>query len=93
MIAFGSIDLALDLGCAHDQQALLAARSEIVRRSQAANRAAPLDGVTVNLDVQDAFETDARHSSALGFSGKMAIHPKQIMPIKKAFRPSDAAIA
>lgn len=42
-IAFGSLDFALDLGCAHDRLALLGARTEIVWRSRAANRAAPLE--------------------------------------------------
>lgn len=93
MIAFGSVDFALDIGCAHDRQALLAARSEIVWRSRAANCRPPLDGVTLNLGASDIVAADAAHAAMLGFGGKMAIHPAQIDPIRGAFTPSDAAIA
>jgi len=93
LIAFGSIDFALDLGCVHEQHALLAARSEIVWRSRAAKCGAPLDGVTTDLDSQDAVEADARYAATLGFGGKMAIHPRQIDPIRRAFTPGEAMIA
>lgn len=92
-IAFGSVDFSLDLGCAHERQALLMARSEIVWRSRAANRAAPIDGVTTDIGSPDIAEDDARHAVNLGFGGKMAIHPKQIEPIRRAFRPTEADIA
>jgi citrate lyase subunit beta/citryl-CoA lyase len=92
-IAFGSIDFALDIGCALDQQVLLNARSEIVWRSRAAKRAAPLDGVTRDFNTSDAVEADAAHGAALGFGGKLAIHPRQIEPIQRAFRPSETMIA
>lgn len=92
-IAFGSIDFALDIGCAHDQQVLLNDRSEIVWRSRAAKRAAPLDGVTTDFNTPDIVEADATHAAALGFGGKLAVHPRQIEPIQRAFRPSEAMIA
>ncbi|RVA02140.1 CoA ester lyase, partial [Mesorhizobium sp. M7A.F.Ca.CA.002.05.1.1] len=34
-------------------------------------------------------EDDARHAMKMGFGGKMAIHPRQIEPIRSGFRPSD----
>jgi citrate lyase subunit beta/citryl-CoA lyase len=37
-------------------------------------------------------DADARHAVALGFGGKLAIHPKQIAPIRNAFAPSEQAI-
>jgi citrate lyase subunit beta/citryl-CoA lyase len=92
MAAFGSIDFAVDLGCSHDRLALLAARSELVWRSRAANRAAPLDGVTTDLQSSATTEDDARHASELGFGGKLAIHPNQIEPILDAFRPDARSI-
>ncbi|MES0099103.1 CoA ester lyase [Mesorhizobium sp. M0019] len=91
-VAFGSIDFSLDLGCAHDRLILLAARNEIVWRSRAANRAAPIDGVTTDLSHPEITEDDARHAMKMGFGGKMAIHPKQIQPIGRAFRPSENEI-
>ncbi|MDX8513062.1 HpcH/HpaI aldolase/citrate lyase family protein [Mesorhizobium captivum] len=91
-VAFGSLDFALDLGCAHDRLTLLAARSEIVWRSRAADRSAPIDGITADLGSPDVAEDDARHAMKMGFGGKMAIHPKQIEPIGRAFRPGEKEI-
>ncbi|RUY88355.1 CoA ester lyase, partial [Mesorhizobium sp. M7A.F.Ca.CA.001.10.2.1] len=88
-VAFGSVDFSLDLGCAHDRLILLAARNEIVWRSRAAGRAAPIDGVTTDLNSPEITEDDARHAMKMGFGGKMAIHPRQIEPIRSGFRPSD----
>ncbi|MCA0050248.1 CoA ester lyase [Mesorhizobium sp. B283B1A] len=91
-VAFGSVDFSLDLGCAHDRLTLLTARNEIVWRSRAAGRAAPIDGVTTDLGSPEITEDDARHAMKMGFGGKMAIHPRQIEPIRVAFRPSDNEI-
>ncbi|RUX77064.1 CoA ester lyase [Mesorhizobium sp. M7A.F.Ca.US.006.04.2.1] len=91
-VAFGSVDFSLDLGCAHDRLTLLAARNELVWRSRAAGRAAPIDGVTTDLSSPEITEDDARHAMKMGFGGKMAIHPRQIEPIRVAFRPSDNEI-
>lgn len=92
-VAFGSVDFSLDLGCAHDRLTLLAARGEIVWRSRAAARSAPIDGVTVDLRNPEATKDDAHHAMKMGFGGKMAIHPMQIEPIGRAFRPSESDIA
>ncbi|PZV36233.1 HpcH/HpaI aldolase/citrate lyase family protein [Mesorhizobium kowhaii] len=91
-VAFGSVDFSLDLGCAHDRLTLLAARNEIVWRSRATGRAAPIDGVTTDLSSPEITEDDARHAMKMGFGGKMAIHPRQIEPIRIAFRPSENQI-
>jgi citrate lyase subunit beta/citryl-CoA lyase len=90
--AFGSIDFALDICCAHDRIALLAARTELVWRSRAAAKPAPIDGVTARVDSPLLALRDARHSANLGFSGKMAVHPIQVEPIARAFRPDKRAI-
>ena len=91
-VAFGSIDFALDIGCAHERVALLGARSEIVRRSRAARKPAPLDGVTSRVDSPLAAHRDAKHAASLGFGGKLAIHPTQIEPIRKAFQPRSSVV-
>ncbi len=93
MIAFGSVDFALDIGCSHAQTALMPARGEIIWRSRAANKLAPLDGVTTKFDDPSEIKSDAKLSASLGFGGKMAIHPQQIQPIKHAFKPSAELIA
>jgi citrate lyase subunit beta/citryl-CoA lyase len=91
--AFGSLDYALDLGCAHERDALLHARSELVFRCRLAGLPAPLDGVTTRLDDAALIEADAAAAKALGFGGKLAIHPKQIAAIQAAFRPDARLLA
>lgn len=91
-LAFGSIDLSADLGCAHQRDALLFARSEVVLASRIANLPAPLDGVTTAIDDAELIEDDARYGRDLGFGGKLCIHPKQIEPVRSGYRPSPAEI-
>ena len=92
-LGFGSIDLALDLGCADTFEAHLMARSEVVLASRLGSCAPPLDGVTPSIDDAALITADARRARAIGFGGKMLIHPKQIAPTREAFRPTDAEIA
>lgn len=92
-LAFGSIDYCADLGCAHVREALLSARAELVLASRLAGLAAPLDGVTTAIDDADLITDDARHARALGFGGKLAIHPLQIASIRRSFQPDAAEIA
>lgn len=87
-LAFGSVDYCADLGCAHDRDVLLPARSELVLASRLAGIAAPMDGVTVRLDDPSETGADAVHARALGMTGKLCIHPAQISPVHAAFAPS-----
>ncbi|WP_319824004.1 CoA ester lyase [Thalassovita sp.] len=91
-LAFGSVDFCADLGCAHQQEVLLPARSELVLASRLAGIAPPIDGVTVQLDDPAIAEGDAAHARALGMTGKLCIHPRQIDPIRRAFAPSAAEL-
>ena len=93
LAAFGSLDYALDLDCAPDWEPLLAARSEIVLRSRLAGLHGPIDGVTTNLNDPEITGLDASRARSLGFRGKLAIHPKQIEPIRIAMTPSVDQIA
>lgn len=87
-LAFGSIDFCADLACAHLREVLLPARSELVLASRLAGIAAPIDGVTVQLDDPAASHEDAVHARALGMTGKLCIHPKQVAAVKRAFAPT-----
>ena len=91
-LAFGSIDYAADLGCAHEREALLAARGEIVLASRLAGLHPPLDGVTTAIDDPAAAEADARYAGSLGFAGKLCIHPRQIAAVRAGFAPTAAEI-
>ncbi|WP_313136389.1 HpcH/HpaI aldolase/citrate lyase family protein [Paracoccus jeotgali] len=91
-LAFGSIDFCADLGCAHDRDVLLPSRWELVLASRLAGIAPPLDGVTVALSDPAISHDDALHAVALGMSGKLCIHPKQIAAVLRAFAPTPAQI-
>jgi citrate lyase subunit beta/citryl-CoA lyase len=92
-LAFGSIDFAVDLGCAHEREALLAARSELAIASRLAGLAGPIDGVTTRVRDPDLVLSDATYAARLGFAGKLLIHPAQIAPAREGFRPSADDIA
>lgn len=91
-LAFGSIDFCADIGCDHDHDALLFARSELVLASRLAGLAAPIDGVTTSIDDEALIRSDARNARRLGFGGKLCIHPRQIRAIQAGFAPDEAEV-
>jgi citrate lyase subunit beta/citryl-CoA lyase len=93
VVAIGTLDLAVDLGCEPSWEALLLARSMLVLQSRLAGLPKPLDGVTVATDDEALAEAETRRAAALGFGGKLAIHPRQVAPIRRGLRPTDEQIA
>lgn len=91
-LAFGSIDFCADLGMAHERGMLLTARAEIVLASRLGALPAPLDGVSTVLDAPAEVEEEARYARALGFGGKLCIHPKQIASLRAGFAPTAVQI-
>ncbi len=92
--AFGSVDLATQLGVAHDDTlALQHARSQLVIASAAAGIAPPLDGVTTALNDAQALADDVQHARRLGFGGKLCIHPRQIAAVHTGFLPTPDELA
>jgi citrate lyase subunit beta / citryl-CoA lyase len=89
-LAFGAGDYTLDLGMvwSRDEVELLSARSAVVMASRAAGIEPPLDTVWANLRDAEGFARSAEHAAALGFQGKMCIHPDQIAVTNAAFSPS-----
>jgi citrate lyase subunit beta/citryl-CoA lyase len=92
-IAFGSIDFCLDIGCDESEEALLFARSHLVLASKLAGLPPPVDGVTVDVADPAAASVASRHARALGFGGKLCIHPSQIEPVARAWRHSADEVA
>ena len=88
---FGGVDMAAELRCANAWGPLLYARSRVVHAAASAG----LDVIDVPyLDLEDpeGMETAARQARDLGFSGKGAVHPKQIPALNAVFTPDTAQI-
>jgi citrate lyase subunit beta/citryl-CoA lyase len=94
-LAFGAGDFTLDMAMSwsRSESELLPYRSACVVESRAAGLEAPMDTVWADLRDPEGFVASTQHAAALGFQGKMCIHPDQIAPTNAAFSPSDAAIA
>ncbi len=89
---FGGVDMAAELRCQNAWEPLLYARSRVVHAAASAG----LDVIDVpylDLENTQGLITAAKQAKALGFSGKGAIHPKQIAAINEVFTPSAEEIA
>jgi citrate lyase subunit beta/citryl-CoA lyase len=87
-LVFGSIDFSFDMGIQEGHETLLYARSQLVLASRVAGIAAPVDGVTTSFDEPERVHADTLRARALGFGGKLCIHPKQVAPVHEAFAPT-----
>ena len=78
--AFGGGDYSLDLGLREldDESELLWARSRLVAAARVGHRRAPIDTVYPSFSDEDGFRTSCERSRALGFRGRLLIHPLQI---------------
>ena len=87
-------DLNTDLGCAWsiDGPEMLHARSHTLLAARAARFDTPLDGVFANVRDPEGFERDTALSRRLGYRGRKLIHPGQIEPCNRLYRPSAAEL-
>ena len=84
---FGGVDMAAELRCRNEWESLLYARSRVVHAAAGAG----LDVIDVpylDLDDLDGMKRAAIQARDLGFSGKGAVHPKQIAALNAVFTPS-----
>lgn len=93
--SFGAGDYTLDLGMSWGlaETELEAARAQMVLHSRAAGLEAPIDTVWIELREMEAFAASCARGVALGFQGKLCIHPDQIAPAHAAFSPPPAEVA
>jgi citrate lyase beta subunit len=93
-LIFGAEDLAGDIGATRTPTGweIFYARSAVVTYAAAFGLQA-IDTLVIDFNDESALIEDARLSVQLGFSGKLAIHPKQVAVIQSIFTPSDAQIA
>lgn len=92
--SFGAGDFTLDLGLtwSRDESELLVHRSQMVLQSRAAGIEPPIDTVWINLKDRDGFVASAEQARALGFQGKLCIHPDQVGVVNQTFTPSDEQV-
>jgi citrate lyase subunit beta/citryl-CoA lyase len=90
---FGFVDFMVDLGIdlidtSETTEELLYARSAVVLAARVAGRRAPLDGPFIDIHDTERFVRQCVQGRALGFAGKMLIHPAQVELAHTGFRPS-----
>lgn len=90
-IGLGEADLKSSLGV-DDEEALTWARSRLVNAARAAGLGAPAMSAFTQLSDDDALAESCSRGAVLGFQGRVAIHPKQLPIIERAFRPNDARL-
>lgn len=87
-LAFGTVDLCLDLGI-HDEADVMASfRAAIVLASRLGGISAPIDGVCTRVADDEAMARHAARAAACGFGGVLCIHPRQVPVAEAAFAPS-----
>jgi citrate lyase beta subunit len=93
-LIFGAEDLAGDIGATRtpDGWEVFYARSAVVIHAKAAGLGA-IDTPFVNLTDLEALAAETRTAMLMGYSGKLAIHPRQIEPIQQTFTPDAEEIA
>ena len=92
-LAFGTIDLQVDLGLKDATEDELGPfRLQLVLASRLAGIAAPVDGVSVAIDDEDRLRADVQRARRLGFGGKLCIHPKQVGAVNRGLAPGEAEL-
>lgn len=91
---FGAEDFVADLGGRRTPEGteVLFARSAVALAARLAGVSA-LDQVVVNVHDDDAFRRDAEQARALGYPGKICLHPRQVALAHEVFTPSADEVA
>ena len=97
-LSWGPYDLSADMGMRRVRDSagsLLAplahARDRLLVAAAAARKMA-IDTVTAEIKNVELLERESADAADVGFRAKMCIHPLQVEPIRRAFRPSDAEV-
>ncbi len=84
---FGAVDMSAELRCQNSWENLLYARSKVVHAA-ASKQLDVIDVPFLDLNNMKKMQEESIKSKKLGFTGKGAIHPKQIKILNKVFTPS-----
>jgi len=92
-LIFGAEDLAGDMGAVRtpDGWEAFYARSAVVLHAKAFGLQA-IDTPYVHLNDENGLIAETEQALYMGYTGKLAIHPKQVAPIQHTFTPSEAEI-
>lgn len=93
-LIFGAEDLAGDIGAVRTKEGyeVFYARSAVVTHAKAFGLQA-IDTVFIDLTAEaDVLKAETDYIRKMGYTGKLAIHPKQVAPIQEVFTPSTAEI-
>lgn len=90
---FGAEDFIADLGGERTEEGLevLYARSRVAIAARLAGVSA-LDQVVVTIHDEHKFMTEAAQARALGYRGKLCIHPAQVPLANRAFSPNQSSV-
>lgn len=95
-LSFGAADYTLDMGMrwSMEETELAPVRAAMVLQSRVAGLEPPLDTVFIHLGEahRDALRRSAEEVRAMGFQGKLCIHPEQVGPVNEVFTPTDAEV-
>jgi citrate lyase beta subunit len=91
-LALGGADLAVDLRADNAWEALLFARSRLVQAA-AASGIGVIDSPHFDLSDDAGLAGSSRRAKALGFTGRLAVHPRQVPVIQSAFMPTPEEVA
>jgi citrate lyase subunit beta/citryl-CoA lyase len=93
-LLFGAEDLTAELGIPRtiDGEELVLARSTVVFAAASVGADA-IDAIFVDVKDADGLRRDCARARAVGFHGKMAIHPAQVPIIHEMFTPGPAELA
>jgi citrate lyase beta subunit len=86
-LILGVLDLAAELGVS-PTGGLDHARAHLAVAARAAGLRGPIDGPHPDLDDDDGLGDTSRASRALGFSGRVVLHPRQIDIVERAYAPT-----
>ncbi len=94
-VSFGAGDYTADMGMdwTRGEAECDPARAEIVLASRIAGLEPPVDTVWADLSDGDGLAASAAKVKAMGFQGKLCIHPSQIDSIHRVFTPSEDEVA
>ena len=94
MLYFGAEDFITDMGGVRTESndEVLYARSHVALAARLAEVPA-LDQVVVDYNDNARFDREAAKARSIGYSGKLCIHPNQVVLANAAFTPSEEEVA